>query len=157
MDRRDVATWVSGPRAALEASGIELGYKGERLGLPEDGIGSIAGYGRRIGALFVDWIASALVGQLLFPQFAYGSQSSALVTLAIFFIMKSVFTIFGGASFGQRLFGIRVVAFGRPYVGPLKAILRTVLICLVVPAAIWDRDGRGLQDKATQTVVVQAR
>jgi len=35
--------------------------------------------------------------------------------------------------------------------------LRTLLICLVIPAVIWDRDGRGLQDRAAGTVVVKAR
>ncbi len=157
MDRRDVATWVSGPRAALDAAGIDLGYRGERLGLPPDGVGSVAGAGRRIGALFIDWLASALVAHLLFPQFPYGSQGSGLVTLAVFFVMKSVFTMFGGASFGQRILGIQVIVAGKPYVNPWRSLLRTLLICLVVPAAIWDRDGRGLQDRAAGTVVVKAR
>jgi uncharacterized RDD family membrane protein YckC len=35
--------------------------------------------------------------------------------------------------------------------------VRTVLLCLVIPAFIWDRDGRGLHDKAAGTVVVRAR
>lgn len=157
MDRRDVATWVSGPRAALDAAGIDIGYRGERLGLPPDGIGSVAGYGKRFGALFIDWIASALVAHLIFPQFAYGSQQSAVATLLVFFLVKSGFTMLGGASFGQRIFGIRVIALGKPYVNPWRSLLRTALICLVIPAAIWDRDGRGLQDRAAGTVVVRAR
>ena len=89
MDRRDVATWVSGPRAALDAAGIDIGYRGERLGLPPDGVGSVAGYGKRFGALFIDWFASALVAHLMFPQFAYGTQQSGVATLIVFFIMKS--------------------------------------------------------------------
>jgi len=157
MDRRDVATWVSGPRAALDAAGIDIGYRGERLGLPPEGVGSVAGYGRRFGALFIDWIASALVAHLLFPQFSYGTQQSGVATLSVFFIMKSALTMLGGASFGQRILGIRVIALGKPYVNPWRALLRTLLICLVIPAVIWDRDGRGLQDRAAGTVVVKAR
>lgn len=157
MDRRDIATWVSGPRAALDASGIDIGYKGERLGLPEDGVGAVAGFGRRVGALFIDWISCAIIMKLIFPQFAYGSRQSAIGTLIIFFLVKTIFTIFGGSSFGQRLLGIRVIALGRPYVPPLQAILRTFLLCLIIPAVIWDRDGRGLNERLTGTVVVRSR
>lgn len=157
MDRRDIGSWVSGPRAALEASGIDLGYRGERLGLPEYGVGSVSGFGRRAVALFIDWITSALVATLIFPQWAYGSQQSAVATLSVFFIVKSIFTTLGGASFGQRIMGLRVLPLGRAYINPFRSLLRTFLICLVIPAVIWDRDGRGLQDKAIGTVVVNTR
>jgi hypothetical protein len=45
---------------------------------------------------------------------------------------------------------------GRP-LGVVRAALRTVLLLLLVPALIWDRDGRGLHDKAADSVVVVAR
>jgi uncharacterized RDD family membrane protein YckC len=157
MDRRDIGSWVSGPRAALEASGIEFGYRGERLGLPEYGMGSVSGFGRRAVALFIDWMTAALVATLIFPQWPYGSQPSAFATLGVFFVVKSIFTTLGGASFGQRIMGLRVLPLGRNYINPLWSLLRTFLICLVIPAVIWDRDGRGLQDKATRTVVVNTR
>jgi uncharacterized RDD family membrane protein YckC len=32
-----------------------------------------------------------------------------------------------------------------------------VLLCLLIPALIWDRVGRGLHDRAAGTVVVRAR
>ncbi len=71
--------------------------------------------------------------------------------------VRAALTMLGGASFGQRILGIRVIALGKPYVNPWRALLRTLLICLVIPAVIWDRDGRGLQDRAAGTVVVKAR
>jgi hypothetical protein len=37
----------------------------------------------------------------------------------------------------------------------LQVAVRTVLLCLAVPALIWDRDQRGLHDKAAQTVLVR--
>jgi len=157
MDRRDIGSWVSGPRAALEASGIDLGYRGERLGLPEYGIGSVANFGRRGVALFIDWITSALVASLIFPEWPYGSQQSAFATLGVFFVVKAIFTTLGGASFGQRIMGLRVLPLGRTYTNPPRSMLRTFLICLVIPAVIWDRDGRGLHDKAVGTVVVNTR
>lgn len=155
MDRRDVGSWVSGPRSALDAAGIDLGYRGERLGLPEDGVGSVAGYGKRIFALFIDWICCAIIMALFFGP--YGSPRHSIATLIFFFFVKSIFTVLGGASFGQRLLGIKVSSLSTPYVTPLKAFLRTFLICLVIPAVIWDRDGRGLHDRAAGTVDIKTR
>ena len=40
---------------------------------------------------------------------------------------------------------------------PLQAIARTVLLCLFLPAVVWDRDGRGLHDKVPNTVIVRTR
>jgi hypothetical protein len=37
---------------------------------------------------------------------------------------------------------------------PAGALLRQLLICLVVPPAIYNRDNRGLQDLAVRSVVV---
>src|SRR5690606_24457686 len=45
-------TWLGGVRSA----GVDLGYPGERLGLPEEGSGSVSGWGRRIAALVIDWM-----------------------------------------------------------------------------------------------------
>ena len=51
---------------------------GSALGLPPEGVGSVAGYGRRFGALFIDWIASALVAHLLFRSFRTEHSSPEL-------------------------------------------------------------------------------
>jgi uncharacterized RDD family membrane protein YckC len=42
----------------------------------------------------------------------------------------------------------------RPRVGFARALARTVLICLAIPPLIWDRDARGLHDRAVLTAVV---
>ena len=157
LDRKDVASWISGPRGALEEAGIDLGYRGERLGLPASGAGSIAGFGRRVVALFIDWIACTLVAQLMFPQYVYGSPRSALNTMIVFFVVKSLFTWLGGATAGQRIMGIRVISMDGGIIQPWWALLRTALICLVIPAVVWNRDGRGLQDLVCRTLVVRAR
>jgi uncharacterized RDD family membrane protein YckC len=55
------------------------------------------------------------------------------------------------------LFGLRVVRVSAPVaVGPLRAVGRTALLLLFVPALIFDRDGRGLHDRLTDTAVVRA-
>jgi uncharacterized RDD family membrane protein YckC len=38
---------------------------------------------------------------------------------------------------------------------PLQVLVRTVLLCLFLPAMFWDKDGRGLHDKAAGTLIVR--
>ncbi len=155
MERRDVASWLQGPRQTLEEQGYEFGYRGERLGLPPLGPGSVAPIGRRLLALIIDWFASMLVAGLIFRG---QGEDRALDTLLVFAVMTMVLVSLGGASFGHRLMGVRVVSVNNGgAVNPIRVIVRTLLLCLVVPAVIWDRDGRGLHDKAAESVVVRTR
>jgi len=48
-----------------------------------------------------------------------------------------------------------VIALDTGRVNPARALLRTVLLCLALPALIWDRDGRGLHDRLAKTVEVR--
>ena len=109
--------------------------------------------GRRIGALFVDWFSSLLIAGLFGGLL--GDPDIGLLTLGIFFVQTSLLQCTTGSSFGQRLFSIAVVGTEgrRPTI--LGFCLRTLLICLVIPPLVWDRDTRGLHDKAASTVCVQ--
>ncbi|KUM82202.1 RDD family protein [Streptomyces sp. ISL-22] len=154
MDKRQaIGSWLSGPRAAAEEAGVDFGYRGRQLGLPEEGPGSIARPGRRLGALAVDWGVCLLIAYGLITD-GYG-QATSNWALLLFFVM-SVLTV-GTVGFtpGKRLFGLRVVALETGTVNPLRALLRTALLCLAVPALIWDRDGRGLHDRLARTVEVR--
>lgn len=154
MDKRQaIGSWLSGPRAAAEEAGVDFGYRGQHLGLPEAGPGSIARPGRRLGALAVDWGLCLLIAYGLITD-GYG-QATSNWALLIFFLM-SVLTV-GTLGFtpGKRLFGLRVVALDTGTVNPLRALLRTALLCLAIPALIWDRDGRGLHDRLARTVEVR--
>jgi uncharacterized RDD family membrane protein YckC len=51
--------------------------------------------------------------------------------------------------------GIHVIRLGGGPAGPLPALVRSVLLCLVIPAVIFDPDHRGLHDKAMNTVLVR--
>jgi len=134
---------------------MTTGYRGERLGLPETGPGSLASLGRRLAALGVDWAAANLVTAFVGAgRFAYGTPAFNLVALGIFAVEVFVLTWLAGASFGQRLLHIGVVSLDRGRVPCPRALLRTVLICLAVPALIWDQDGRGLHDRANLTAVI---
>ncbi|MEV5439443.1 RDD family protein [Streptomyces sp. NPDC052682] len=154
MDNRQaIGSWLSGPRAAMEDAGADFGYRGERLGLPKEGPGSIARPGRRLGALAVDWGLCLLIAYGLLTH-GY-NQATSNWALLIFFVL-SVLTV-GTVGFtpGKRLFGLRVLALETGTVNPLRALLRSVLLCLAIPALIWDRDGRGLHDRLAGTVEVR--
>jgi len=131
----------------------EDGYRGQRLGLPESGPGSMATLGRRVVALFIDWVAAMIISRAL-----VGTPETVLeqfATLGVFALEVTVLTWLWGSSFGQRLVGLRVVGRTRR-LGLVAATLRTVLICIVIPPLIWDADGRGLHDRAVDSVVVRA-
>ncbi|MDR7159301.1 RDD family protein [Arthrobacter sp. BE255] len=143
VDRKDIGSWLTGP----DTSGISK-YPGERLGLPESGPGSIARAGRRIVAIMVDWGIALLISNLVF-----GGDSWA--NLAVFAAEQMLLVGTLGYSIGHRLVGIHVVRLGGAPAGPLAAVVRALLLCLVIPAVIFDPDHRGLHDKAMNTVLIR--
>lgn len=124
-------------------------YPGERLGLPETGSGSIARPGRRILALIVDWAIASL---LSFAFFHYDSWA----TLGIFALLQYVFIPTIGGSIGHRVLGLRLVALNGTWVGLWRPLVRTVLLCVVIPAVVWDSDQRGFHDKVAGTALLRA-
>ncbi|MDF9812762.1 RDD family protein [Streptomyces sp. SPB162] len=154
MDNREaLGSWLSGPRAAAEQMGTDFGYRGERLGLPKDGPGSLAGVGRRFVAVFVDWTLCLVIAYGLIAH--RDVHASNPWTLALFGALSVLTLGTLGSTPGKRLLGLRVVGLGggRLRIGPV--VLRTVLLLLVIPAMVWDRDGRGLHDKAARSVEVR--
>jgi uncharacterized RDD family membrane protein YckC len=134
-------------------------YRGQRLGLPEQGPGSLAPTGPRALAFLVDGVASALVAAL-FVQGGHHSGAArlpgswSLIPFALDYVLG---LLVAGRTLGMYLFGLRVVRVDRTEaVDPFRAVTRTVLLALLVPAVIFDKDGRGLHDRFTDTAVVRA-
>ncbi|MFE5846252.1 RDD family protein [Streptomyces niveus] len=153
MDNREaIGSWLSGPRAAAEEMGTDFGYRGERLGLPKEGPGSAASVGRRFGALFLDWALCMLIAYGLFARDAQGAANYALGVLLVLNIL-TVGTV--GSTPGKRLLGLRVVSESRGRLGFGWVVVRSALLCLAVPALVWDRDGRGLHDRLARAVQVR--
>lgn len=119
--------------------------------------GEVAGLGRRLAALAIDWLVAIGVSLLLFRDVAYGSLESSVAILLIFAAELILLTWLTGASFGQRILGVQVVRADGGRLGLGRVVLRTVLICLVIPAVVIDTYGRGLHDRAVGSVVVRAR
>ena len=135
-------------------------YRGQRLGLPESGPGSLATTGVRLGAFIVDAVASSLVAALFVQGGHHHSGASRLPgswSLIPFALDYVVGVLVAGRTLGMYLFGLRLVRVDRQApVDPFRAIGRTVLLLLLLPAVIWDRDGRGLHDRFSDTAVVRA-
>ncbi|MFC7850664.1 RDD family protein [Arthrobacter sp. NPDC057388] len=143
VDRKDIGSWLSGP----DTSGISK-YPGERLGFPESGPGSMARAGRRILAIIIDWTIALLISNVFLA-------GNSMATLAVFAAEQILLIGTLGYSIGHRLMGIQVVKPDGSPAGPLAALVRTVLLCLVIPAVIFDPDQRGLHDKAMNTVLIR--
>ena len=135
-------------------------YPGERLGLPENGPGSVAGWGRRLLALSIDWLASTLAAAGLFGYQWFGATAGeqgwvGAAPVLVFLVEATVFTALMGGSFGQLLVRLNVARVDGGPVTVLRALVRTVLICLVIPPLVFNRDQRGLHDLAAGTVTLR--
>lgn len=154
VDRRALGSWLTTPGQAPEVidAAKEQDFRGQDLGLAPQGPGSLAPVSRRVVALLIDWFSAMLVAAFFA---SYGSDGYALLTLTIFATQTTVLQWLTGGSFGQRLLRIAVVRVDGGRLGILPLALRTALICLVIPPVVWDRDGRGLHDRAARTVCVR--
>ena len=132
------------------AQGTPAEWPGKRLGLPEAGPRSIGRLGRRIGAILVDWGIAYLLSYAFFRPDTYG-----FATLGIFGVLQVVFLLIVNGSVGHLIFGLRVVPVVPGYLGVWRPFVRTILLMLVIPAVIFDRDQRGLHDKVAGTVLVR--
>ena len=142
IERKDISSWISGPPT-------EPGhYPGRALGLPRSGPGSIGRPGRRVLALCIDWAACLAISAAFF-------HSDSLATLGVFAVEQIGLVGTVGYGLGHRLLGLKVVRLGGSPAGIPAAILRTILLCLVIPAVVFDVDQRGLHDKAAKTVLVR--
>ena len=135
-------------------------YRGERLGLPAEGPGSIAPLPPRVAAFIADCLASGLVAGLFIAVFGHRSGSNALPgnwSLIPFALDYIGGFLIAGRTLGMYLTGVRVVRVPENVaVDPWRAFVRTLLLVLIVPAVITDRDRRGLHDRVSGTVVVRS-
>jgi uncharacterized RDD family membrane protein YckC len=137
---------------------LPRGYRGQRLGLPQAGTGSLASTGPRLRAFLVDAVASALVAALFVPHHGGFSGSLpgswSLIPLAVDYVLG---VLVAGRTVGMYLFGLRLIRLDRrAAVDPGRILIRTLLLFLLVPAVVFDRDGRGLHDRLSETAVVRA-
>jgi hypothetical protein len=112
--------------------------------------------GRRIGALFIDWLIAYGLAALAmtFGWISIAALSTAV--LVIWFVIGAVSVRLFGFTPGQYALGLVVIPVdNRLHVGIGRALVRGLMIALVVPPLFTDTDLRGLHDRLTNTAVVR--
>ncbi|PWV70955.1 RDD family protein [Prauserella marina] len=85
-------------------------------------------------------------------------QEYNLWSLAVWAFITIVPAAIAGFTPGMAMFGLRVARLdGAKLVGAWRAVVRTILTFLIIPAAVRNADNRGWHDRLTNTVVVQMR
>ncbi|ULE32067.1 RDD family protein [Mycobacterium sp. IDR2000157661] len=151
---RTMGSWLSGPDPRSETGPND--YPGQRLGLPESGPGSIARFGRRIGALLIDWFIAYGLAALAMSLGLLSLNMLSTAVLVVWLVLGVVSVRLFGFTPGQLVLGLRVASIdNRMHVGIGRATVRGLLIALVIPALFTDADFRGYQDRFTNTAVVR--
>jgi uncharacterized RDD family membrane protein YckC len=123
---------------------------------PDEGAGSVAGIGVRLGAFVVDSIiaiAIAIISTGPPPGSAYN-----LVVYGAFLAIELVFIALAGQTPGMRVAGLAVMSAKDGSKPRLRWVaVRTLLLAAIVPALINDASGRAMHDRAAGTVTVRTR
>jgi uncharacterized RDD family membrane protein YckC len=115
--------------------------------------------GRRLLGITLDWFAAYAItlgffaGSGSFLERSRGVGGTVLIIVAIEYL---VLVALGGSSFGHRIVGLKVVRFsdGGP-VTLLQAMIRTLLMLPLVTAITFDENGRGVNERLSNTVLVK--
>ncbi|WP_226352082.1 MULTISPECIES: RDD family protein [unclassified Pseudonocardia] len=150
---RWIESWLPGSSAGGSAS---AGHPGERFGLPATGHYSVAGFGRRIAGVVLDWFLAYLLVLLVAGVDALGSPEFGWWVLGTWFVITALTVSVLGTAPGHLALGMRVARTDMAtHVGVPRALLRTAMIAVVLPPFLRDADGRGWHDRASRTVVVR--
>lgn len=116
-----------------------------------------AGWWRRIAALGIDWVValvtSALIADTAIPP---DTITQNLIVCGFFIAEAGVLTGALGVSVGKRIVGIAVVNAQYRPIGVLRALLRTALICLVIPVLLITDRQRGLHDVVVGSIAIKS-
>lgn len=114
--------------------------------------------GRRMLGITIDWLTAYAVtlgffaGSGSFLERSRGAGTTVLIVLTVQYL---VLVTLGGSSFGHRMVGLKVVRFSDGgAVTPVQALIRTALLVIIVTAITFDDDGRGVNERLSNTVLV---
>lgn len=157
---RSITLEVMSPSAASQNSSRQTfgqlppsRWPGERLGLPNEGTNSVGRAGRRIAAIAIDWAIAMGIAFFFAP---YQSLAYSFITTFVFAVLQILAIALLGGSVGHRLLGMRLITLSGERVPVWRALVRTVLLVVVIPALVWDSDQRGFHDKVAGTVLIRA-
>lgn len=120
----------------------------------------MARFGRRLVGAIIDWAACTLIATALFhvplPFTEIPTGSQRFIPLGLFALEQLVLVGTTGYTLGHRVVGLRVLSLDGRGARPFQVLVRTALLCVFLPALFWDKDGRGLHDKAAGTLIVRS-
>jgi uncharacterized RDD family membrane protein YckC len=106
--------------------------------------------------VLIDWLMSYAIAIGFFVEF--GQSTMGAVVFLIFTVQYLVFAALGGATPGHRIMGLKIVRFSDGAMPtPLQALIRTVLLVLIITAITFDQNGRGINERLSNTVLVKTR
>ncbi|CAM8635708.1 RDD [Candidatus Planktophila dulcis] len=117
--------------------------------------------GRRLLGITIDWLACYAISLGFFAgvgTFTDRVPGARVPTLLMFFLEYSLLVAFGGASFGHRLVGLKVIRFSDGGAAtPIQALIRCAFLVPLITAITFDEDGRGINERFSNTVLVKTR
>ncbi|TWP37045.1 RDD family protein [Leekyejoonella antrihumi] len=152
VNRDELGSWLEGPPTSSDQD-----WPGQRLGRPESGRGAVASIGRRLLALIIDWALCLLISYALLGYHNGQSGLTGFEPLLVFFVENLLLVGTLGTTMGHRIMGLRVTRLDGTMSNPLFIAARSLLLCLVIPAAVWDGDQRGLHDRLAGTIITRTR
>ncbi len=109
-----------------------------------------ANFGRRFGALLIDWALCLVVG-----TFVGDPRAVAWPPVAVLILINTFGIGLFGLTPGMALAGLRCISIrDGGAIGLGRALLRALLLALVIPAVFLDGDRRGLHDRAAASLVI---
>ena len=142
---RWIESWMPGS-AQLPGGGNAGAYPGERFGLPAEGVSSAAGFGRRFGALAVDWMLGYLIALLVSGPDPLAAPNFNWYVLGIWYLLTAVPVAIFGASAGMTALGIRVASIDDSVVTIMMLIV-TLLDLAFGTGVSWVFGGQGATDR----------
>ncbi len=132
-------------------------WPGYQFGCAFEGPTSVARLLPRVIALLIDWTLCSVIAAGLLGYSWGGQGSSGFMPLLVFAIENVLLVGTIGATPGHLIIGTRVTQLDGSAAGPRAAIIRTALLCIVLPALAFDNDQRGLHDRFAGTIMVKTR
>ena len=112
--------------------------------------------GRRMLGVLIDWLMSYAIAIGFFVEF--GESSMGAVVFLVFTAQYLIFTALGGATPGHRIMGLKIVRFSDGQMPtPIQALIRTSLLVIILTAITFDQNGRGINERLSNTVLVKTR
>lgn len=112
--------------------------------------------GRRMLGVLIDWLMSYAIAIGFFVEF--GASSMGAVVFLVFTAQYLIFAALGGATPGHRIMGLKIVRFSDGQMPtPIQALIRTGLLVIILTAITFDQNGRGINERLSNTVLVRTR